>query len=240
MKPLRSCPQPFTAYAERFLRQEQLFPCNLRLLGCPSQSRACRFLLRLFLLPFRLRNSIFRQRRLMRMVRCAADRASRPLREVLRQKACLFAQIKRFRLCCLCLRRLPCPLCREVFFLHGLQILFLFGDIRFLLQKCFNAFDEFSFSGNRLLLRFLLQQQLFLHKKHRLPFLLCLFLCREPFLQRLYLGFRRAFLRSKPFRLLLCFFPLQNPFFVRLQSAQKASFFLKLWLFCIQKQLFRL
>ena len=84
IKPLRSCPQPFTACAERFLRQEQLFPCNLRLLGCPSQSRACRFLLRLFLLPFRLRNGIFRQRRLMGMVRCAADRASHPLREVFR------------------------------------------------------------------------------------------------------------------------------------------------------------
>ena len=68
IKPLRSCPQPFTAYAERFLRQEQLFPCNLRLLGCPSQSRACRFLLRLFLLPFRLRDGIFRQRRLMGML----------------------------------------------------------------------------------------------------------------------------------------------------------------------------
>ena len=108
------------------------------------------------------------------------------------------------------------------------------------MQKCFDAFDKFFFSGNRLLLCFLLQQQLFLHKKHRLPFLLRLFLRREHFLQRLYLGFRRAFLRRKPLCLLLCFFPLPNPFFVRLQSAQKASFFLKLWLFCIQKQLFRL
>ena len=176
----------------------------------------------------------------MGMVRCAADRASHPLREVFRQKACLFAQIKRFRLRCRCLRRLPCPLRREVFLLHALQIPFLFGDICFLLQKCFDAFDKFSFSSNRLLLCFLLQQQLFLHKKQRLPFLLCLLLRREPFLQRLYLGFRRAFLRSKPLCLLLCFFPLPNPFFVRLQSAQKASFFLKLWLFCIQKQPFRL